>query len=233
MAISLLQSTSGTTAFGTVATATYGSNLTQGSLLLVYVGWNSTDAVSSMVDSDGNVYKQIFNNTWSAQVSAGYLWAAVAARGGVAPVITVTKAGGSNRMHALAREYSGVSLAGIDTTANTTNSGVTTHTSSTSSPTSVAQELVIGLLNMASGTATISAGATYGNLQAGNTQVAGKIYWEDKLVTTVGAQTATFGAGTSSNSQCAVVTFAAAGLAINNFQFAKAGDGMSTSEKIR
>lgn len=230
--------TTGNTYSAAVITTVWGSDTTTGNTIVVGVLCNSgqTDVVNSITDTQGNKYIKVFTKGGSQTTE---IWYASNITGGTTPTITLNFR--STLFGAvIAREYSGLALVNSYDTArggNTSNGSSGTATSgSTPMATRTANEVIIGFTVNSSGTPTITLGAGYSNLttQSGGGSTSCAI--EDNIVAVTGLQTATFAMSSTFNAGTAVVCFSDTTLkqaqTVNNYQFGRAGDGMSVTEKI-
>jgi hypothetical protein len=214
MAISLVQTkTNGSNSGGTTLALTWASNTTTGNLIIVAVS-TQLATVGTPTDSQGNTYTLINSGqvTWNTGSSDFNLYYAKNITGGAGSV-TVNMSGTTGfAVNAAAREYAGLdTTAPLDQVAKATDGGAqATSVSSGATPTTTqASELVVGAVTE-NGGGVITVGAGFSNLSTAGTSGTYKIGLEDLIVSSTGAQTATFTltAGNSWASQA--VTFKAA-----------------------
>jgi hypothetical protein len=221
----LLQTASGNNGAGSSSvSATFASNTTSGSLYVIVVYYlQSSAAVSSASDTEGGntysfIYKDHKHATSNIVVDFAY---APNVTGGTTNTITVSFSFGVVAA-IIVREYAGLSSAPLDVKQINDNGTTTSPTSNATATTSQASELVVGMIGFATATSsvTVSAGAGYGNIvtkrdsETGSQQVA----MEDNIVSSIGAQTATFGISSlTGTSVVAVATFTTPASGANGF----------------
>lgn len=162
MAISLVQSISANGGgYVQNATATFGSNVTAGNLIVVLVA--SAQNITSLSDGLGNTYTKIDADI-TADSKSGDLWYAKNITGGSCTITSTTT--NYNDTCIIAFEFSGLdTTAPLDQHTYTNESGyVTSHSSGSTSTTTQADELVIGAYNGSANDAGYAAGATFTGL---------------------------------------------------------------------
>lgn len=170
MAISFVQGTtfSGNTA--APASAAFGSNVTAGNAIVLYIVTQSVTTVSSMNDTLGNTYTNIYNNLAGLGGSGvASLYYALNITGG-ANTIRVTSGSGGWTQSFVAQEFSGVATASAaDGNNHTSSSSMPNPFSSGSITTTNANDVIIGGFCQTT-SSTFTAGSGYSNVtQAGST----------------------------------------------------------------
>lgn len=236
MAIAFVQSTTGVSSGATnptVSTA-FGSAVVAGDLIVVTVCDDSGVAnnITSVTDTGGNTYVQLLNKNGTACLSMYY---AIVKTGGASFTVSVTwNTGNTSGISFVAQEFNG--FLSTPTPEYTKFAGPTSSTSPSSgasNSTNVAQALIVTGMEYASTATTVSLAGTFTNLGAVNTANHSSAQ-ASKVVTATGAQTGQFTLALSREWICAVVTFYdGRWTSMNNEQFIKVGDGMSTTERIR
>lgn len=210
MAAAEVQSTTGNgTASPTVTTA-FGTATTTGNLIVVAISDDAANItnVTGVTDNKGNTYTKIFSVANSA---TGAMWYAKNITGGAAHTVSVAwTVATASRCTVVAKECSG-----CDTTApldkSTTAIGTSTAPSSgATTATTLADEIIIGMVARDGLASAVSLGAGYANLGTVNVADAG-IGMESKVVAATGTQTATFSIAASRTWVCGVATFKGAG----------------------
>lgn len=209
MAISLVQTATGGVAFASSYTTQFTTqNTTAGNTIIVFCGEQQT-AVTAVSDDNSNTYTKISGASGNGNTTGIDLWYAFNITGGIKNTITITTGTTSQRQNSVIREYSGLTTTDPFDVASVFNNGVTTTpTSNATATTAQANELVVGIAGNSNG--TFSLGTGYSNLQASNGQVSGWVFAEDKIVSSTGTQTATFGTNTTGGTVVGVATFKAA-----------------------
>lgn len=212
MAISLVQTTSNFTSSATsLTTPVFGAGNTPGNTIIVAIhGYNGAgNPIATVTDTLGNTYHQVaapLNYNASAWVAIYYAYNI----GSGSNAVTVASANAGTQYSIIAREYSGLTTTDpLDKTANSGTSGNgTTPSSGATATTTQASELVIGMAaNWLS--YTFTAGSGYGNIANASDAGNSSLGMEDKIVSSTGAQTATFTQSGSWNWGCIVATFKA------------------------
>lgn len=202
----LLQSkTLGTGAAPTVA-ITWSKNTSAGSLILVVVGTNNTGStVSSITDSQNNVYTKVDSGT--ATSDNGELWYSSNIAAGATPTITLTVSSIFN-VAVIIQEWAGSTTTPLDV--HTTGSGSSTAVvSAASAQPTQGKNLVVGWMVGGSSGGTITVGTGYSNLQT-QTSVA-QIALETKIMNGITSQTATFTLNSTNTFVCGIALFQYAG----------------------
>lgn len=190
MAISFVQSTTGTSTGASTPTSTtaFASPTTSGNTIIVTAYNDTATSISLVTDSAGNVYQRIAEKTVTTTVS---IWAAFNIIGGTSVVVSFPN--GFNDGGIIAQEFSGLDINSSDATANATGSGNTTLTVGPTGTTTRISELVVcGVsFDWTSGN-DLSVGSGYSNFAKCTASfVMGAM--ESKTVSALGAQTATMG----------------------------------------
>lgn len=195
---------------GTTLTATWTSNTTTANLIVVGICTdNGTNSVTSITDSQSNVYTKITESNVSTGGFNVSLWYAKNITGGTTPTVTATLIAGTIA-GMICREYSG-----IDTTDPLDKYAIAPDTGASASPNSGAtgtqteiNNLVIGFAGSGDSSNTYTAGAGYGNAVTQGVGTTLDLGMEDKILSnSTSAQTATFSITVSSFWACAVATF--------------------------
>lgn len=229
----LAQTTSVSTA-GVVFTS---NTVTGNTVVAIYsTRTNLGTTLTSVTDSQSNTYRKAFR--FQGGTVTIEVWYASNITGGTTPTVTFNTSG-ANTFLLATREYSGVAVpnsfdrgTGVSVTVGTTAFSITDTLS-----TQQANEVVI-IVAHGLGANTFSAGSGYGNIQTvqdvSNLSTLGA---EDQVVSARGIQSGTITSSTSTTGGVVLVSFADTAIkaptTINNYQFVTAGNGMSTSEKIR
>lgn len=214
MAITLVQTVD--KVFG-ASTGVVMGNTTSGNTMIVVVGDNSNSSavghVSTITDSQGNTYVQAVGVAQSTNTNCE-IWYAKNITGGTTPTVTITLSAAATENGVIVREYSGLdTISPLDQTNSGAGTTGATLSSSATSTTTQANELVVAGGVQTNGTSSWSLGSGYGNLDqksnafASNVSVAA----EDQTVSSTGTYTGTFGWSGSNGSWCVVIaTFKAA-----------------------
>lgn len=239
MAIASVQTAQGNTGFAGTFTITWPGNTTSGNLIVLAVGFQTGNEVQ-VTDSQGNGYNSVFSANTSQQTAKYALFYVPNLIGGTTPSITIkTTNGGSQAMHAIAREYAGLTpVSPLDRVRVETATPInTTHATGNTPPTRAMNELIIGVYGTGTFTGTVTAGTGFGNLIVQNAQTTSKIAIEDMLASSIGPQASAFTTSISGLEGLAVVTFADTPVIqttnLVNYQFLNAPDGISVTEKTR
>lgn len=222
MAIAFVQSATAFGALGNNTSATTGNITTTAGNLVVLMAYGQTnvgDFVAS--DSKSNTWHQAvqqITNNGSGSNSVALFYTYNLANAGAGHNFTITTAAGM-RIMAIAQEFSGILTSGdpLDKTAVNGNSSTSSGATAT---TSVANELVVGVMGMQSFGADPTAGSGYSNFVTGqNTSQAKVGSIESKVVSSTGTQTATFGTDATESAgtfATLVATFEGTTVAVNS-----------------
>ena len=218
MAIQLQQTTegnSGSVYVSSQATTPFGSNTTTGNALIAFINRSVSSGLTvSSVSDTTNSFSHWFTVN-NGSITNLEVWYAANITGLTTPTVTAYFGGGGGTTHAIvyAREYSGLATSSITDVYTSANGNSTTGVSSgASASTNNPNELVVGILCDDNGInhETSSAGSGYGHYVETAPNTALYLALEDKVVSSTGTQTATFGTITSPSSWvCAVATFQA------------------------
>ena len=138
---------------GASSNLAFGSNVTAGSALFLYVG-NYPSGISSVSDSRGNTWQKA-DGVGDGGINFGEIWYALNAAAGATTITISPTSGSGNYLTAWAQEWSGVQTSGaLDRTGTATN----TNTVSTSLATQQADELVLTVAVADAGAANINWG---------------------------------------------------------------------------
>lgn len=209
--MAFVKSTTGNTTSGTTATAFVGST-TSGNLIVVTTSDDSgaTSNGISVSDSKGNTYTKALH---TANASTLSMWYAPNITGGASHTVTATwSTAATGRVTVVAQEFDG----GFNTLDKSTSGAgsSTTPSSGATATTAAANETVVGGASYAGAATTITAGSGYTNLGTVSVANAG-IGQESKVVSSTGAQTATFSLAASRAWVAGVLTFTGAAGAVD------------------
>lgn len=188
-----VQGTTGKGATATVTTAAFPGATTASNCIVVAIADDSgiSGQISSVADSKGNAYTQLMQTPLTSTLTVFY---AVNIAGGTGHTITVnwSLANGSN-LAVVAQEFSGIvkTTPAFDFAQTNTGGTDTAATSGASSPSTQNDELILGFCATAGAAITFTAGSGYSNVIS-SAQVDTNVAMESKVVSTTGAQTATF-----------------------------------------
>ena len=210
MAIAFVKGGNGSgIATGTATTGSIGTTTT-GNLMVVCCASNSATSndFASVTDNNSNTYSRAKSQPGNG--TDVEIWYCHNFTGGASHTVTATTTNAFRNVAVVAQEFSGaVTSASLDQTAGATGTG-TSQSSGATSTTTQADEMVFGAM-VAEASDTISLGAGFSNLGI-NTGIASvRPAAESMIISSTGAQTATFSTAGSLNWNCAVATFKAAG----------------------
>lgn len=138
---------------GASSNLAFGSNVTAGSALFLYVG-NYPSGISSVSDSQGNTWQKA-DGVGDGGINFGEVWYALNAAAGATTITISPTSTSGNYLTAWAQEWSGVQTSGaLDRTGTATN----TNTVSTSLATQQADELLLTVAVADTGAANINWG---------------------------------------------------------------------------
>lgn len=239
MAISVAQRGKGgnPASANTIAVA-FGSNVTAtNAIIAVGVSDGADTTMSAISDTRSSVY-----NLATTLIKTGGLSMKVwIAYGITAGANTVTLTTGFNDSDLFIFEVAGLAASSAyDKTISQVQPSATAITSTTAPLTTFANELLLGISgNINTAALAYTLGASYSNLQQQDTNFANAAS-EERIVSSTGTYEADFTlAANTTNTRTAIFTFADTPVPIkqptmlNNYQFIRVGDGMSTSEKFR
>lgn len=190
MAISFVQSTTGTSTGASTPTSTtaFASPTTSGNTIIVTAYNDTATSIGSVTDSAGNIYTKVIEKTVTTTMS---IWVCYNIRG--ASSVVVSFPNGFNDGGIIAQEFSGLGINSFDVSANSSGTGNTTLSIGPTASTTYASELVVcGVsFDWQSGN-DLSVGSGYSNFAKCTASfVMGAM--ESKTVSATGAQTATMG----------------------------------------
>lgn len=211
MAKAFVQGVSKSSTSSPGTTAALGSSLATGDLVVVYIGMDGglVGQVAGVTDSKGNTYLQvpgmdIANAGGSLALDC---WFAVVTAGGASATVSVDFNAANTNVNFVVQHFNGfLGTPTLDAVHNSSNVSSTTCTSGASAATTVASELVVGGGLHASTTSAFSLGSGYTNLTQSSVS-ARQIAMESKVVSSTGAQTATFTIAAARVNIGGVVTF--------------------------
>lgn len=192
------------------------SSVTSGNTILLFLVTGTSETIASITDTQSNSYTQILTETGDERKIWVY---SVASANAGSTTTTVTYGTGEFADTILfLREYSGLntsSLVDVSASGNSGTSFVTSHASGTTASTDTADELVVGFVGSSgSSDPVFTVGSGYGNLLAGfgfDSFTYGAI--KDRIVSSTGTQSATFGSTGSVKSATCVITLRQASVA--------------------
>jgi hypothetical protein len=221
MAITLVQTKSGNAgSYSNTNVQAFSSNVTAGNFIVLAITAGSADTIASVVDSLSNSYTLATSDASADRTT--WVYYAQNITGGACTITVTYGAGQFPDSIVQAREYSGLATSSaldVSVSANTGTSFVNSHPSGTSVTTTQNDELVFTVVG-SSGSAdpVFTAPAGYGNLAAQSgfdaftySAIA------DKIISTTGTQSATFGSTGFVRSQTILVTFKEAPAAAPNY----------------
>jgi hypothetical protein len=210
MAIVSVQRTGAFTNSGVGSQAvTWGSNTANGNLIVVTAGTSTgvTESVSSITDSQSNVYVKAIRQTSSSVNAFIEIWYAENITGGATPTVTVNFTG-TVRPNVFIREYSGLATSGSrDQILGQDIPSTKNWSVGPTGATQQANELVIGAALANDNSALWTIGAGYVNLQNQTASTTGTNLTEEKIVAATGTQTATLTSNLSVAGAFAIATF--------------------------
>jgi len=219
----------------TGANTTFSSSVTTES-------WTSTsgNALIAIVEADvvaqnGVTVTDNKGNTWNRVISTALaatfdleVWVALNITGGAGHTVTATDNGGGVDSLIMVEEWSGIaSASAVDKFVGATGINSSAANSGATATTTQADELVIGAVS-ASGNRTFTEGAGYSNGNKVNTTFS-SLFFESKIVSATGAQTATATISANVSWVCQVVTLKAS---LNDVSVHLI-DGVNTSDDTR
>lgn len=188
-----------------------GSSIAVGDLIVVEAGGDGgqTGDVSGITDTFGNTYHQV--PSFDFANGAGTLnmdaWYTVVTTAGAHNIVSVAFVAANENFNGVIQHFNGfIGTPTLDQAAKSSNTTSTTVTSTASGATAQATEIVVGMGIHASTTTTWTLGAGYTNLTTSEIAARG-VAMESKLVTSTGAQTATFTLGATKVNMGALLTF--------------------------
>lgn len=205
-----------TNAVGVATTAAFTNAFALGQLVVVTVGYSQgANETTSVVDnaSTSNTYTVIpsasLANTGNILDLAVYY--SVITHAKASPTVTVNFNSSATNASVVVQYFNGfVGTPTLDQAKAASGTGSTSLSSGASSATGHSTELVLGMA-MAGGTAgSFTLGSGYTNLNTA-LQTSNYAAMESKIVSSTGAQTATFSVGSTANWLCSVATFYDAG----------------------
>lgn len=231
--MALVQTANPNTSTGTI-TATL-TQTAQGSLILVFIGTSAlTDTVSTVTDNGSNVYTKAYGVA-SGTGGNTECWYSINTNPTTSVVVTFSATVTTKSI--FVREYNGMSSTTtcFDRTISTSGSGTAVSTGA-SSATQDATELVVCSCSCLGTNPTNSVGTGFGNYTSQALLAGASLHSiEDLTTSSLAAQTGLMTAGgTLPVWDVGIATFVIKKAnVINNFQFVKAADGISVTEKIR
>lgn len=211
MALAFVQGVQGSSASDPYTLPAFSSSVTAGNLIVVaVVGDNgSVDNTTNVTDNkSGNSYQRAdstlnFGNGTNMNMD---IWFGQVTNGGSSFALTIAFNSMVQNGRFVAQEFSGFSsTATLDKFAKA-NATSTSPSSGATGTTSVADELIVGLIARAgNNSSTISLGSGYSNLT--NTATSAAAGMESMVVSSTGTQTATFSLSISRAWLCAVLAF--------------------------
>lgn len=211
MALAFVQGVQGSSSSDPYTLPAFSSSVTAGNLIVVaVVGDNgSTDNTTNVTDNkSGNSYQRAdstlnFGNGTNMNMD---IWFGQVTNGGSSFALTIAFNSMVQNGRFVAQEFSGFSsTATLDKFAKA-NATSTSPSSGATGTTSVADELIVGLIARAgNNSSTISLGSGYSNLT--NTATSAAAGMESMVVSSTGTQTATFSLSVSRAWLCAVLAF--------------------------
>jgi hypothetical protein len=201
---SLLQTASKNAGAVGSSTLAFPSNVTSGSLLVVYITINAATGTLSASDNvNGNYNVDV---TAQGQNNTGAICTFPGAAGG-ATTVTFSQSGAAGGLTCVIEEWSGiVPSTALDQIASVAYTSTSTPSSGSTPTTTQAYELLLGavVMNIAQ-TVTPGTGWSLGRIQ-------GRIAVENQVVIATGAYAATFTLGASATGDCLISTYKCAGL---------------------
>lgn len=196
-----------TTFASTATTASWTS--TSGNIL---VGVAEADTVAqngiTFSDNKGNVWSRVISTALAGTFDLE-VWVSLNITGGSGHTVTAVDNGGGVDSLIMVEEWSGAATASAsDKSAGATGTVSSAANSGATATTTQADELVIGAV-AATGNRTFTPGATYSNGNKINTTFS-SLFFESKVVTATGAQTADATISANVSWICQVATFKAA-----------------------
>jgi hypothetical protein len=193
--------TSGTT------TGTFTGSTTSGNLIVVTTSDDSgtTSNGVSVTDNKGNTYTKVHHVASASTLS---MWYAANVTGGASHTVTATwSTSATGRLTLVAQEFDG-GFTTLDKSTSATGSS-TSPSSGATATTTAASETVVGGVSYGGTATTVTLGSGYTNLNTVSVADAG-IGQESKVVSSTGAQTATFSLAASRSWIAGVLTFSGA-----------------------
>lgn len=235
MAITVTQRTSASNAAAATSIGlAYGSNTTAGSLL-VALGFNTASTAMSVTDTQNNIWQKL--TIPKSQFSAQYLnvWIATA-DDSAANTVTLTTGFNNSSLHIY--EVTGLTSAKVFDAVAVAGQSSATSLSSGNLTAFYNNELIIGAHQHINATTLAwTVGANFSNLISQFVNFNGTMT-QERIISSAGAyaSVATLAAN-ATNIVSWVLAFSDTGVGVrtfvNNYNFVKAGDGMSVSERIR
>lgn len=194
-------------------TPAFTNALAVGQLIVVFCGSDggATGNITSVTDSKGNTYTQVpgFNTANGGGTLDVDCWYAVVTTGhtGAAPTVSVNFNAAATNMNAIVQIFNGFTgTPTLDQSHTSDNTSSTTVTSNASAATVQAVELVVGGGVHASTVSAWTLGTGYTNLTSSDVG-ARSAAMESKVVSSTGAQTATFTLAAARVNMGGVLTF--------------------------
>lgn len=202
------QTATGTdTTFASSVNATFGSALTNPSIILlaIEVDTGAQNSANTPTDTAGNTYVRVLSTSLSATFDLE-IWYALNTHTTASNKVTVTDSAGGADGILIVEEWTGnVTSSPVDQSQSSSdNSGATTPTSTATPSTTDANDLIWGAAVGSNGANDMSLGAGYSNLTQTHTSFS-NLAIESKTVAATGTQTATFGMSPLGSWVCGVV----------------------------
>lgn len=188
-----------------VTTPAFTAATTTGNLIVVAVSNDSGGTVTTtgVTDNKGNAYTKVLGTSSSSALDIYY---AANISGGTGHTVAVNwSLAAASNLSVVAQEFSGMSATPLDVFVSALGSDA----APSSGPTAVttqANELVVGIVSFDATATTVALGSGYSNLNYVNAESA-STGMESKMVTSTGAQAATFTLGEARLWIAATVTF--------------------------
>jgi hypothetical protein len=206
--ITYLQGAAAGNAGATSVARAFPANVAAGDTIIVAVVL-TVGTVTGVTDSRANTYAKAVGNNNNSNGNEVSLWYAANVNGGSVTVTAAFSAVSDDSAIAI-HEYGGLASASpLDRTAGAGNDNTAPSSGATASTTQAA-ELVVGAVGDDPNATTFTAGAGFTLRQRIIDGTVADIATEDKVVSTVGPQTATFTADQVAAWSCVVATFKAA-----------------------
>lgn len=219
MAISFIQSkTQGNGAAATSIAATWNSNTQDGNFIVVAIssGSGASNNVTSITDSQNNVYTRAVQYYNSGTKPTVDIWYANSIKGGTTPTVTATTV--SKNLAMVISEFSGVCYL-VETTATTDNSG-SPHSSGTTAVNSKAEVLVVAAFAEDNSGSTVTDDPDFADaitIAYAGAGTGSRMIYQYRITSSVEAQNCTITTAVSSLSHAAIVIFRAR----DSIQFSK------------
>lgn len=166
------------------------SDVTAGSLLVLFVSEQNAGYTLGVTDSQGNTWVKI--NDGINTYTKGSLWYVASAAAGATTITVSWGAGNYQDFSYAAREYSGLSATPLDVTAEVVEASyLTSHPTGTTASTAQDTNLVVAAY-AGDGNATYTISGFSNRLDANHSDLYGSMSFADKDITSAAAQSGTF-----------------------------------------